>query len=148
MRKPTQGWSPCRPPRSTNLASFSLAANRPSEAPHELVSRRPAFHPFADGFSQLFNLAFEEMIDAFNDDKFLLARQSLHQRHEFLHVAKFIVRPVHKQFRLRTFLQIRKIRVVHRRANSNQAFDPLVFTSDAQSYPTSETETSNDQWHV
>src|ERR1700722_11594406 len=105
----------------------------------------PLHHPLRDRRIDLLQLARKKMIDAGHHHKLLLSRQRLHKRFDLSHVAKFVLLSVDEQFRLRAFVQKRKVGIVHRRSQPDALRHAIVFAPDAQSDEASEAESCHEQ---
>ena len=95
--------------------------------------------PFPNGFPQLFDSSRKEVIHVLHDQPVHSLRAASNHFPHFAHVPMLIVRAVHKKFRFCACLQIGKVRIVHRRANSDQLFHSSIFAAGPQSHPASKT---------
>src|ERR1700683_686693 len=67
---------------------------------------------------------------------------------QFVGRAINVVRTEHKQFRLCTMCQIRKVSMVHWRSEADQLCDPRILATGAKSHPATETESRNEQRNI
>jgi len=97
---------------------------------------------------QLVEIACEEMIGCFHDNKMIAAWQRGHKRLDFLSRAELVITPVNEKLGLVALQQKRKIRTIHRNAQADQVRDLRIFASDAQSHQGTKTESCDQEWHT
>jgi hypothetical protein len=105
-------------------------------------------HPVRYRRIHLIELPDKKMIGVFDNHNSVLAR---HRRNDALQSfgrSVNIIRTEHKQLRLFAPRQIRKVRTIHRRSETNQQTDALILAANAKSYPATKTKSCNQQWNI
>ncbi len=131
----------CRPSQRGISLRFHLSNSL-------LNLRNSLAHPVRNRRIYLVELAHKKMVRVFHDHDFIFTGRSRNQAFQLVGCAINIVRAVHEELRLFTLRQIRKVRVVHRRSQSNQRSNSSFFATNAQPNPTPKTKTRNQKRNV
>lgn len=102
-------------------------------------------HPRADGSINLVELSREKVIGVFDKNQFVFSRQRCDQAFNLFPSSINIVGSVHEELRFLAPQQIRKIHIVHWRAQPDKRFHAHIFATHSKSDPAPETESAHKQ---
>src|SRR5271168_1136316 len=151
-----RGWWACRRRQWRSSVSFFRAARgrraefelhlagRPEEIRDgaRLGSRPLPFlpgealgNPGSDSAIEFIEFTGEKMIRAGNFDHAIVAGERRNQRGELVQGAELVVAALHEEFWLGARRKVSKIRVIYRRAQSDQVRHSRVLAANSQAYP-------------
>jgi len=93
----------------------------------------------------LIELADKKMIGFFDDHDFVFAGRDGNHAFQFVRCSVNVIRTKHKELRFCTLRQIRKIRIVHRRAQPDQLCDSRILATGAKPHPATKAESRNEK---
>ena len=128
-------------------ANVSACAERNPSSISISISRiqNPLAHPVRDRRIDLVELPDKKVIGIFDNDELVFSRQRRYQALHFVDRTINIIRTMHEELRLFALHQIRKVRVVHRRSETDQRSNSRVLAAGLKPNPAAETKSRNEE---